>query len=201
MQGEDATKSFLLSNYPQVRYIKQKSKGKGNAMKEAAKAAKGEYLLFMDGDGSMSPKEIPNFTHAIFDNDYFFIRGSRMMENGGSEDLTKFRMFGNWFFTKLTNFLFRGNYTDLCYGYFAIKKEVFLEMELKSDHFSIEAEVSALALKENIPLCEIPSFEKHRIHGASNLSALKDGWGILKTILSVFFRKKHKPSIPHGQKK
>lgn len=186
--SQDGTSKLIQENYPNILFMSQVGKGKGSAMKQGVSVAKGDYVLFMDADGSMMPGEIISFIEAINEG-YDFVKGSRVMENGGSDDLTRFRKFGNWVFTSLVNVFFKAKYSDLCYGYFAIKKDLFEDLNLKSDGFSIEAEIGALAAKRNLQIKEIPSYEKCRMHGKSNLSAFKDGWRILKIIFRVAMTK------------
>ena len=54
--------------------------------------------------------------------------------------------------------------------------------------------MSVRALKARLRIAEVPSFERRRIHGKSNLRALPDGWMILKTILRERTRGRRVPA-------
>lgn len=144
----------------------------------------------MDADGSMHPSEIRLIIRA-FQSGYDFVKGTRNAYGGKSYDITPFRDFGNNFFTYLTNALYNTSYTDLCYGYFGIKRSYFIQMNSKEKHFGIEAEVAIKAAKLNFPSIEYPSIEYPRLHGSSNLNSIKDGWSILLTILKNRIRLKY----------
>ncbi|MHA1230806.1 MAG: glycosyltransferase family 2 protein [Candidatus Helarchaeota archaeon] len=169
-----------------IRIVKQKSKGKGNAIIEGFKVSKGEILIALDADGSMDPKEITLYIKKINEG-YDLVKGSRFLNQGRTEDMTLFRKIGNFIFVKLVNLLFRVNFTDLCYGYMGMKKSVFESLNLNSDGFNIEAEIITKAALNKFKIAEVPSIEKKRIHGISNLKAIKDGYQILRTIFKVRF--------------
>jgi len=185
----DNTVKKALELNSKTKVIKQKTKGKGNAIIEGFSAAIGNILIMIDADGSMNPKEILLHLEKINEG-YDLVKGSRFLKNGYTEDMTRFRKIGNNFFVKLTNFLFKVNFTDLCYGYISMKRDVFTKLDLYSEGFSIETEIVTKAALLKMKISEVPSIEKKRIHGTSNLKAIKDGYNILKTILKVKFKKK-----------
>jgi hypothetical protein len=53
---------------------------------------------------------------------------------------------------------------------------------LWGDGFEIETLLNLRAARANLRVIEVPSFEHPRIHGASNLNAVKDGIRVLRTI-------------------
>jgi glycosyltransferase involved in cell wall biosynthesis len=72
----------------------------------------------VDADGSMDPQEIGWFVSPL-QHDFDFVKGSRHVTGGGSEDLTWLRRAGNHALTGLANVVLHSNYSDLCYGYIA----------------------------------------------------------------------------------
>jgi hypothetical protein len=119
--------------------------------------------------------------------DYDFVKGSRFIKGGGTADMELHRKFGNWVFTTLTNILFMTRYTDLAYGYNALRKDAFKNIQLNSTGFEVETEMHIKIKKHKLRVLEIPSVEEMRITGTSNLHSLKDGWRILTTILKERF--------------
>ena len=186
-KSTDDTINTAKSIYPDIKILKQQGpKGKGVALQEGFNMASGEIIVMIDADGSMNPLEIPEFLNKI-NSGYDLVKGSRFLENGYSEDMTSFRKFGNAFFVKLINLFFNRKYTDLCYGYMAMRKHLVESLELKSEGFSIETEIVVKASKSGFNIAEIPSIESNRIHGYSNLHSLKDGFRILWTIIKERF--------------
>lgn len=180
-KSSDDTIKIAKKLIPSISILNQKSCGKGAAMKEGADYAKSDYLIFIDADGSMKPNET-NVIISKLTSGYDFVKGTRNSLGGNSFDITLFRRIGNLVFTKLTNLLYHSDYTDLCYGYFGIKKEIFTNMKLNENNFGIEAEIAIKAKNTNCNIIEFGSIEYPRYYGSSNLNSIKDGWAILKTI-------------------
>jgi len=179
--SKDNTIAMTKKLLPSAKIYTQKSKGKGGAMMESLQYSSCDYLIFIDGDASMGMHEIPMFIQKI-EQGFDFIKGTRFAYGGGSSDLSPVRMFGNLFFTLLTNLLYKQNFTDLCYGYFAIKRTLMNKLTLKETGFGIETELALKAVKLNAKITEVGSFEAKRKYGKSNLRTLYDGLTILKTI-------------------
>jgi hypothetical protein len=83
----------------------------------------------------------------------------------------------------LVRLLFGGRYTDLCYGYNAFWASVLPILALNGTGFEIETMMNVRALREGLRISEVPSFERSRIHGVSNLRTFRDGWRVLRTIV------------------
>lgn len=167
-----------------ARVIRQYGRGKGNAVRQILPAIESNIVLLMDGDGSMRPEEIPTFVQAI-DSGADIVKGSRFMRHGGSLDMTLPRRIGNLFFVLVVNLLWSTKYTDICYGFIAFKRDALkrLASVLRSNDFEIETEICIKAKKLGLSVCEVPSVELSRKSGSSNLSTIRDGVRILKTII------------------
>jgi glycosyltransferase involved in cell wall biosynthesis len=187
---------------PGVRVVRQNRKGKGNALACGFAAAKGDIIVMIDADGSTDPAEIPRFVDALRGG-ADFAKGSRFTENGGSADITPTRKLGNRLLNGLVNVLFRTSYTDLCYGYNAFWARCLPVFDLDTtsprpkgdgriwgDGFEIETLLNLRIARANLKVTEVPSFEHLRIHGESNLNAIKDGVRVLRTIAREWPRRR-----------
>lgn len=166
----------------------EKNLGKGIAMKVGFEKATGDLIVMMDADGSQNPKEILSLVNPLL-NGYDASHGSRILPGGGSTDFTTFRRFGNKIFVTMVNLLYKSNYTDLCYGFRAFKKDVLDKMKIKTDAFEIETEQSIRIAKAKLKIKEIPSFEARRVYGVSRLNSIRDGWRILRLIITEYIWK------------
>lgn len=180
-RSTDATIEVARAYLPSCRIVKETRQGKGAALRAGFCAATGDIIVMLDGDGSMDPSEIPAFVGGLVAG-HDFAKGSRFAQGGGTVDMSGTRQFGNWVFTFLTRGLFGGQYSDLCYGYNAFWVRALPSLALAGDGFEIETEMNLRALRGQLKVVEIPSFEHERIHGESNLRAIPDGWRVLKTI-------------------
>jgi glycosyltransferase involved in cell wall biosynthesis len=175
---------------PDIRVVAQKGKGKGNALREGFAACTGDIIVMIDGDGSTDPAEIPLYVDALLQG-YDFAKGSRFTKGGGSEDITPLRTLGNLGLTTLVNLFFNTQYSDLCYGYNAFWRYCLNRMEVDSGGFEVETTMNLRAHKAGLKIAEVPSYERPRIFGVSNLNTLRDGWRVLKTIFKERFSDDH----------
>jgi glycosyltransferase involved in cell wall biosynthesis len=183
----DGTREEIKKYRDDAIIIIDKRRGKGQAMKTGFEIASGDIVVIMDADGSHDSKEMPKLLGPVLDG-YDASHGSRMLPGGGSDDFTLFRKLGNKVFVRLVNHMFGADYSDLCYGYRAYKKETIQKMKCTRVGFEIETEQSIRIAKAGIKVKEIPSFEARRRNGNSNLSSFKDGWKILNVIVKEYIK-------------
>lgn len=197
----DRTVEVARSLYPDLIVVQQTRKGKGNALACGFAASTGDILVMIDADGSTDPAEIPRFVEPLRDGmDY--AKGSRFRPGGGSEDITRLRKLGNSGLYTLVNLLFGTKYTDLCYGYNAIRRPALARLGLPDIHlppppkggklwgdgFEVETLLNIRAAAYGLRIAEVASVEARRLHGTSNLNAFRDGWRVLRTILREYRR-------------
>lgn len=178
--SKDRTTEYAKNMGANVIYS---GKGKGYALRKGFERARGDIVISMDADLSNRPKEIRLIVIGI-ETGYDVCMGSRFLMGGGTEDMSLLRKFGNKFFVYLVNLIYHSNYTDMCYGYRGFRKNVIKNLKLESEGFGIETEINIKAKKAGLKILEVPSFEKMRKYGESNLRTFRDGYIILKTILS-----------------
>ncbi len=166
-----------------IDVVLEKDKGKGAALRAGFAAAHGEIIVAIDADCSMHPCEMPLLISALTAG-ADFAKGSRFVQGGGSADLSRFRALGNRGLTQIVKILYGGSFTDLCYGYFAFWRRHLAVINPTCDGFEVETFVKLRAIKAGLRIAEVPSFETLRVHGASNLRAIPDGFRVLRTILS-----------------
>jgi glycosyltransferase involved in cell wall biosynthesis len=199
VDGNSKDRTLEIAKELGANVVVQNGRGKGAALRQAFNHAdlNGDVIVMMDADGSMNPKEIPLLIKAL-DSGADLVKGSRFLPLGYSEDMNLIRRIGNRFFLLLVNWFWSANYTDLCYGFAAFRKDAIekLRSYLKSTNFEIETEVFIKAKKLGLKVVEVPSIELRRRHGKSNLCIFRDGFRILKTIVEELvngpFIKKHR---------
>jgi glycosyltransferase involved in cell wall biosynthesis len=181
---------------PSVKIITQSRKGKGNAMACGFAAATGDVIVMFDADGSADPAEIPAFVSALVAG-ADFAKGSRFTPGGGSDDITLLRKSGNAGLNGVANALFGTSYTDLCYGYNAFWADLLPLLELPpidapapaegmlwGDGFEIETVLNCRIAAAGMRITEVPSIERLRVFGDSNLRTFADGTRVLRTLLA-----------------
>jgi glycosyltransferase involved in cell wall biosynthesis len=183
--SSDNTVAVARSCRPDIRVVHQGGIGKGNALACGFAAARGDVIVTLDADGSTKPEEIPRFVEALR-HGADFAKGSRFAPGGGSADITALRKGGNRALVWLVNALFRTRYTDLCYGFNAFWTRCLPRLKVNSDGFEVETLLNIRAARSGMKVAEVPSFERGRLHGLSNLRAWSDGLRVLRTVLSEY---------------
>ena len=165
-----------------VTIVMEPRRGKGAALQAGFRAASGDIIVMIDADGSMVPEEAIVFVSALMAG-ADLVKGSRFLQGAGTDDMSLFRMLGNWGLTLIVRLLYGGWFSDLCYGYMAFWTKHIATLNCDCDGFEIETLINVRALKNHLNIVEVASFEAPRISGESNLRAIPDGWRVLKTIL------------------
>lgn len=164
------------------RVFTQTGNGKGDAIREAVKRCREEYVMVIDGDGSHNVDEIDLFIDAFSEN-ADLVKGSRFMRNGYTYDMEAVRKIGNFLFVTLTNIFFRSSFSDICYGFIGFRKNVFYNLRTKENGFAIDTEIIIRSKKKGYKIVEVPSIEYPRNSGKSYLQVLPDGFRIIRVIL------------------
>ncbi|WP_144765613.1 glycosyltransferase family 2 protein [Curtobacterium sp. 9128] len=181
---------------PDVVVVQQTRKGKGNALACGFEAVTGDVVVMFDADCSADPDEIPRFVDALVAG-ADVAKGTRYAHGGGSDDITIVRSLGNRGLNMVCNVLLGARYTDLCYGYNAFWADTLPAIGLLSstlpkpidgsmlwgDGFEIETILTCRWSAAELAITEVPSHEKLRVHGVSNLNAVTDGIRVLTSIM------------------
>jgi hypothetical protein len=166
---------------PDIKVVLQGGAGKGDALAAGFEAATGDIIVAIDGDGSTDGHEIVRFVSALLAG-ADFAKGSRFSSSGASDDITVLRRCGNKALNVTVNRLFGTSFSDLCYGYNAFWSRHLGKLEIDAPGFEVETLLSIRAAQAGLSIHEVPSHERLRQNGTSNLSAMKDGWRVLRLI-------------------
>lgn len=174
-----------------IRVIIQEVMGRGEAFQIARKEAKAERLVFFSPDGNEDPQDITNLIDKL-EEGYDMAIASRFKKGGHNEEdevLLPWRAWANRAFTFLANIIWnRDRYiTDTINGFRAITKEAFDKMKIDAPGFVIEYQMSIRAMKLNLKVAEIPTYEDNRIGGESTAKSISTGFLFVKFLLKEIF--------------
>ncbi len=168
--------------------------GYGHALTKGINYLKGKnpgILVFLDGDYSDYPEEIPEVIGPILENNMDMVIGSRVLGEREKGALLPQARFGNWLSTTLIRLFWRYRFTDL--GPFrAIKYDVLQRMKMKELTYGWTVEMQIKAAKMKLNTTEVPVKYRKRI-GQSKVTgtisgSVKAGIGILRTIFVSLFK-------------
>lgn len=136
--------------------LKQKKDGKGFAMRLAARNSKGSVLIFLDGDGTDPPSFIPKLIKKLEKSD--MVLGSRTLKNFKQDDILMRELFKIYGVVLRSFFYIAGfkAWADPLAGFRAIRKKDWDKLKLKSNDFTIEAEMNMKALNNNFKIDGVP---------------------------------------------
>jgi glycosyltransferase involved in cell wall biosynthesis len=192
--SQDNTIEVAKQAYPDIRVLTQSGRGKGDAFRTGFAAVRGNLVVMLDADGSADPAEIPRFVEAL-EAGADFAKGSRFLPGGGSADITPTRKLGNAVLSGTANLLHGTHFTDLCYGYNAFWARCLPFIAIDVPGFEVETLINLRIAGSGMKITEVPSYEKDRISGESNLKTFRDGFRVLGTIFGEARRRR---SIDRG---
>jgi glycosyltransferase involved in cell wall biosynthesis len=180
--SSDGTTEFLRKKGMEV--VPQKSRGRGEAFRIAARRATGDCLIFFSSDGNENPDDTVRILEGLKEG-YDMVIASRFMKgsrNEESNELFPLRAWANRVFTFTANLLWGGRITDTINGFRGIRKDKFNGMNTDAKGFTIEYQMSIRAMKMKLRVKEMPTIEGDRIGGKSTAGSLSTGWKVLKMI-------------------
>ena len=139
----------------------------------AAQEQKTDILVFLDGDYSDYPEELPGVVAPILEGDMDMVIGSRALGSRESGSMTFPQVFGNWLATTLIRLFYGVRFTDL--GPFrAIRFDKLLEINMVDRTYGWTVEMQVKAARHKLKTTEVSVNYKKRI-GVSKVSGTIKG--------------------------
>jgi glycosyltransferase involved in cell wall biosynthesis len=154
----DATPQLLQewSNRNGFHVIRQENRGKGAAIRAAIPHLDGDIAVIQDADMEYDPNEVPELIEPIRRGAADVVFGSRLSGGRPQRAYLFWHLVGNRFLSLLTNVLYNTTLSDIETGYKLIDRQLFVELDLRSERFQIEPEMTAKILKLGVRIYEVP---------------------------------------------
>lgn len=134
-----------------IRLLVQHKRGKGNALRHGIANAVGQFILFQDADLEYDPQQIPRLVAALRSS--LVVTGCR---TGRLYSIGVGPFLANKVILALLNRYFRTTLSDILSGQRGYRREVLLSLDLRSEGFQIETEMSIESLFNHVPIEELP---------------------------------------------
>jgi glycosyltransferase involved in cell wall biosynthesis len=189
----DGTVEYAKANGYEV-YV-QKERGIRAGYLEVLPLVRGDVLIMFSPDGNSMVSAIPMLLDKMAEG-YDMVVASRYLPPAKSDDDDLLTGFGNWFFTRLVNLLFRVHYTDVMGMYRAYRISLIKELELDQDRWYSTPEfllhtrigwepmMSGRTAIRKLKVAEVPADEPPRLGGRRKLQIWR--WGM--TVLYQYLR-------------
>ena len=155
----DGTKE-ILNSFTDKRIkilFRDSNGGKGANIKNALKNSTGDLILFQDGDLEYSPSDFKSLLEPFFLYNADVVYGSRLTRSKATSIVGFPNYIGNVIFTFVANLLYNKIFTDIATGYKVFRKDIIKDLEITSDGFEIEPEITAkISKNKNIKIFEVP---------------------------------------------
>ena len=175
----------IASGYDDVIVRKAPIQGKGAVVKQMFKEIDADIYLIVDGDATYPAKYASQLIAGV-DNGCDMMLGDRLSSNYFEDNKRPFHGIGNWLVRYLVNKLYHGNIVDIMTGYRAFSKHFVKNVQLISDGFEVETEMSIYALKNKCKIDSISIDYKDRPDGSvSKLNTFSDGFKVIRTIFKL----------------
>ncbi|MBD3334206.1 MAG: glycosyltransferase [Candidatus Eisenbacteria bacterium] len=162
------------------------NRGKGAAIRTALADVTGDVVIIQDADLEYSPEEYPNLVGPILDGLADVVYGSRFL--GGPHRVHLFwHWVGNQLLTLFSNMMTNLNLSDMETCYKAFRTEVIRKVDLKSNRFGFEPEVTAKMSRIGCRIYETPISYHGRGYSEGKKIGWKDGLVALWTIIKYRF--------------
>jgi len=156
------------------------SMGNGAAIKRGARAASGEVLVFMDGDGQHDPVDVARLL-AKLDEGYDMVVGARDWGSQAGVGRGVANTLYNWLATRMTGH----EVADLTSGFRAVRADKFREfLHLLPNGFSYPTTSTMAFFRSAYPVAYLPIKAAQRV-GKSHIKPIKDGIRFLLIIFKI----------------
>jgi len=151
--------------------LHDRNRGKGAAVRTGFKHATGDILIVQDADLEYDPRDYPELIGPIVDGHADAVFGNRF-HGGAHGSLYFWHYVANRGLTFISNLLTNLNLNDMEVGYKAFRREVIDAIDLKSDRFGFEPEVTIKVARLGCRIYEVPI----RYHGRTYEEGKKITW-------------------------
>ena len=161
-----------------------KNLGKGEALRTLFTNAIREnpdVVVSLDADGQHDPDEIPKLVRPILEDKADVVIGSRFID-GASTDMPLYRMFG----TRIINWFSGKKVKDVQSGFRAFSKNALTILsQFESKGYGVEQEQTALAMKSNLRITEVPITVRYRGLKTSKKAPFSHGLELISNVLKL----------------
>ena len=171
----------LVAACPDARLIRHRyNGGYGAALKTGFAAARGDYIGFLDADGTYPPEYFPALCAKALSTGADIVIGSRMA--GADSQMPAVRRIGNVLFAGLVSLISAQHITDSASGMRVFKKSILGRLYPLPDGLNLTPVMSTRALHERLTMVEIPIPYSERV-GRSKLNVVHDGVRFAQSIV------------------
>jgi len=164
-------------------FYHDRNQGKGAALRTGFAQVTGDVVIIQDADLEYNPSDYPILLEPIEKGLAEVVFGSRLIGAAPHRVLFFWHYLGNRVVTTLSNIFTNLNLSDMETGYKAFKAEVIKKIQIKSDRFGVEPELTAKVAKQRCRIYEVPISYDGRDYDHGKKITWRDGLAALFHII------------------
>ncbi len=183
--SSDATPAILAdiaAQYPEIRVVRQPvNMGKGTAIRTGLALATGDIVIVQDSDLEYDPNDYYELVRPIVQGRVEVVYGSRFQ--GRHTGMYFWNAVGNKGLTFITNFLYNSWINDMETCYKVMRTDIMRSLDLQSNDFRIEPEITAKVLRLGYRIYQVPISYMGRTYEEGKKIKSSDGIKAIFTLL------------------
>ena len=184
----DGTTDILKELEEKYRvYYHSANQGKGAALRTALSHVTGDIVVIQDADLEYNPSDYEELIKLIIANKADVVYGSRLTGSKPSRSFMFTHLIGNKFLTFLTNILYNTTLTDMETCYKAFRADFIKGIEIKSNRFDFEPEITAKLAKRHARFYEVPISYYGREYQEGKKITWRDGFHAVLALIKFRF--------------
>lgn len=166
-----------------IKYFKKENGGKGTAIRYGLRKVTGDYTVIQDADLEYDPDDIPEMVKHIKKGRVDVVYGSRFI--GPHSNLLFWHRVGNHVLNFLVNILYDTTLTDMETCYKILPTKLFRDLDIQSNKFDMEPEITCKLLKRGVKIFEVPITYVGRDFSEGKKISWRDGIDALRVIFGL----------------
>jgi len=163
----------------------EKNMGKGAALRTGFGNVTGDYVIVQDADLEYDPDDYHKLLAPVLKGKAEVVYGSRF--TGERRNMFFHHWVGNRFLTLVTNILYNTTISDMETCYKLFRSDIIKSIDIKSNRFNFEPEITAKVLKKGIRIYEVPISYTGREFSEGKKISWVDGISALWTLIKCRF--------------